>query len=116
VLTLLDPPADLRPDLSATAEIIVDRRQQALAVPIVSVTLRSGEDGEEEKEGVFVVEEGVVRWRTVTLGLTGATHFEVLTGLRAGDRVVSGPFQQILTLEDGSPIRILESTVAPGAR
>jgi HlyD family secretion protein len=116
VLTLLDPPADLRPDLSATAEIIVARREQALAVPIVSVTLRPKAEGEEDEEGVFVIEQGVVRWRPVTLGLTGATHFEVLSGLTIGDRVVSGPFQQILSLQDGNPVRVLESAGTPGAR
>lgn len=115
VLTLLDPPAELRPDLSATAEIIVDRRENAIAVPIVSVTLRPNEDGEDE-EGVFVLEEAVVRWRPITLGMTGATHFEVRSGLTTGERVVSGPFREILTLEDGVPVRILEGTRTPSAR
>ena len=117
VLTLLDPPTDLRPDLSATAEIIVDRRQDALAVPIVSVTLRPGAEGEgPEEEGVFVVDQGAVRWRPVTLGMTGATHFEVLSGLSVGDQVVSGPFQQILALQDGNPVRVMEGSGAPRAR
>jgi HlyD family secretion protein len=40
ILTLLDPPASLRPDLSATADIIVERRVQALSVPIIAVTVR----------------------------------------------------------------------------
>jgi HlyD family secretion protein len=121
VLTLLDPPAELRPDLSATAEIIVDRRQGATSVPIVSVTLRSplegeGEGGEAEEEGVFVLDQGVVRWRPVTLGMTGATHFEVLSGLSVGEQVVSGPFQQILALQDGNPVRVLDGSGTPTAR
>lgn len=104
VLTLLDPPEALRPDLSATAEIIVDRRDDALAVPIIAVALRPGDDGEEE-EGVFVVEGDQVVWRSVTLGITGATHFEVLSGVSAGEVVVSGPFQSIQTLQDGDAVR-----------
>ena len=41
VLTLLDPPVQLRPDLSATADIIVDRRLEVPAVPIISVTVQA---------------------------------------------------------------------------
>src|SRR6185503_7148622 len=50
-LSLLDPTPDLRPDLSATVDLIVERRVDALAVPIISVTTREKtsdtDDGDE---------------------------------------------------------------------
>ena len=44
VLTLEQPPVVLRPDLSATADIVVDTRDDAVAVPIIALTVRSSAD------------------------------------------------------------------------
>jgi HlyD family secretion protein len=59
VLTLEQSDAPLRPDLSATADVVVESRKNALAVPIIAMTVRDrdateqGEDGEgeEDKQG-----------------------------------------------------------------
>ncbi len=103
ILTLLDPPDALRPDLSASADIVVERRPGALAVPIIAVTVR---DEPERTEGVFVVREGRAVWTPVVIGITGEEHFEVLSGLSAGDEVVSGPYQLIQALSDGASVRV----------
>jgi HlyD family secretion protein len=108
ILTLLDPPAELRPDLSATADIIVERRENALSVPIISVTVRSEEDeddGEEDREGVFLLRDGRAVWQPVEIGITGQEYFEILSGIQAGDSVVSGPYQRIQEMRDGDAIR-----------
>lgn len=39
-ITLANPPAEVRPDLSATARIVTDTRKQALAIPIIALTVR----------------------------------------------------------------------------
>jgi len=39
-ITLSNPPADVRPDLSATARIVTDTRKQALSIPIIALTVR----------------------------------------------------------------------------
>ena len=39
-VTLNRPPADIRPDLSASAKIVTDTRKQVLAVPIIALTVR----------------------------------------------------------------------------
>ena len=113
VLTIFDPPSELRPDLSATADIVVERRPRALSVPIIAVTLRGGDDDEEAVEGVFLVRDGRAVWRPVELGITGQEHFEILSGLEAGDSVVSGPYQRIQTLDDGDAIRVQPRTSTP---
>src|SRR5213592_1280068 len=38
-ITLANPPSDVRPDLSATARIVTDTRKQALAIPIIALTV-----------------------------------------------------------------------------
>src|SRR5258705_4545184 len=39
-ITLVNPPAEVRPDLSATARIVTDTRKQAFAIPIIALTVR----------------------------------------------------------------------------
>ncbi len=115
VLTLLDPPEALRPDLSATADIVVEARPGVLAVPIIAVTTRSqDEDADDEDapelEGVFVVRNGQAHFTPVEIGITGREHFEVVSGLSPGDSVVSGPFQEIQELRDGQTVQLAESS------
>ncbi len=47
VITLEDPPVELRPDLSTTADIVTEIRGQALAIPIIALTVRDRSEAEE---------------------------------------------------------------------
>jgi HlyD family secretion protein len=135
ILTLLDRPENLRPDLSATADIIVDQRKQVMAVPIISVILEPetgptpapGAVNEAEasnpgpasrpqnvrSEGVFVVRDGRAVWTPITVGITGQEYFEILSGLLRGDQVVSGPYQTIRALRDGDEVQSTSGTSGP---
>jgi len=133
VITLSDPPDNVRPDLSATADVIIEVRDQALAVPIISVTVREedltpdpdeDEDDDETRrrpegpvahsrqsepvEGVFVVRDGTVTFTEVEIGITGQEYFEVLSGVEEGDIVVSGPYQRIRNLKDDDAVKNAE--------
>jgi HlyD family secretion protein len=44
VVTLNNPPPGVRPDLSATARIVTDRRHRVLSVPIIALTVRDASD------------------------------------------------------------------------
>lgn len=117
VVTLWDPPAELRPDLSATAEVITETRTDQTSIPIISLTLREqdeidrpeAESGDETStepvEGVFVVKEGRAVFTPVEVGIAGEEYFEVISGLSPGDTVVSGPYQVVRTLRSGATIR-----------
>jgi HlyD family secretion protein len=132
IVTLDAPPAELRPDLSATAEIVTDVRPGVPSVPIIAVTVRDP-DGKKilgsssagrqdpfempqenrvETEGVFVVRAGKAEFVPVRLGIAGDRYFELLSGLSIGDTVVAGPYASVRDLEQDSPIRIQE----PAAR
>ncbi len=118
----------IRPDLSATADIITARRQNSLSVPIIALTVRPDEEeadavplgereddertrgplfrpGVDDVEGVFVVEDGQVRFVPVEIGITGQEHFEALTGVNEGDTIVAGPYQQIRELSNGDRVQ-----------
>lgn len=120
VVTLINPPAELRPDLSATAEVITDTRDNQLSIPIISLTLREEEengngtsssgnaragDKPDPIEGVFVIREGRVTFTPVQIGIAGQEYFEVVSGVALGDSIVSGPYQVIRELEDGDAVR-----------
>jgi HlyD family secretion protein len=61
---------------------------------------------EKEKEGVFVVREGVARFVPVKTGISGEKFFEVLDGLQAGDEVITGSYQVIRDLKDGDAVKV----------
>ena len=135
VITLDEPPATLRSDLSVMAEIVTAKRQQVLAIPIIALTVREQgatkplpnetrdagaraealmDDDEkgEDQEGVFVVRAGKAEFVPVSVGVAGKDHFEVLTGLTESDSVVAGPYDVIRTLEAGKTVRPLRAGAA----
>ena len=68
-------------------------------------------------EGVYLIEEGnVVRFTQVEIGVTGDNYFEVVDGLEEGQTVVSGSYQAIRELRDGTKIEIEEDSDDRGAR
>jgi len=122
VITLDDTSVPLRPDLSATVDIVTDVRVNVVAVPIIALTVRvptaaeaavledraangAAFDPSEEVEGVFLAQGGRVVFRPVTLGIPGADYFEVTSGLQVGDTVVAGPYQTIRNLKNGAAIK-----------
>lgn len=121
------PPADVRPDLSCTARIITDTRDNALSIPIIALTVRDHEPvpnednpapdtlrrrrpGEREEEGVFLVQGGIATFRPVKVGIAGDEYFEVLDGLRGGETIVAGTYQAIRDLKDGAKVRAADTT------
>ena len=130
VVTLDNPEVELRPDLSATAELITETRADQLSIPIIALTLRDPESEDDDAngdnrsaaevpdpiEGVFVVRGGLVEFNPVTVGIAGQEYFEVLSGLSLGDTVVSGPYQVVRTLENGDQVRADESDASDDAQ
>ena len=120
-ITLANPPAEVRPDLSATAQIITDTRKQALAIPIIALTVRENTPvsteqhptadtakrgaRKKESEGVFLVHNGVATFHAVKVGIAGEEHFEVIDGVHQGDTIVAGPYQAVRDLKDGARVR-----------
>jgi HlyD family secretion protein len=51
------------------------------------------------------VRGGVARFLPVKVGIAGEEHFEVLSGLAAGDTVVAGPYQVIRDLKDSTRVK-----------
>jgi len=145
IITMINVPAGIRPGMSATANIITDKKENVLAIPIQSLTVRpegsekmsfgksgrSGGDREGDakpkakkmEELVFVLADqpgGVLRngimsetddkfqkkkkakkgskyvhIRPVEVGISSETHYEVLSGLEKGEKIVTGSYRAI---------------------
>jgi HlyD family secretion protein len=55
---------------------------------------------------VFVVgTDNKVTFRPVKVGIAGEKHFEVMSGLKQGDKIVAGTYQAIRELKDGTLVR-----------
>jgi len=135
VITLDNPPADLRPGLSTTAKIKTAAKKNVLAIPIQALAVRSRKDLEEaaklaakkggpsvtlaaaksdsptdpkkdEVQGVFVVRGRKAEFIQVETGITGVTDIEVLSGLREKDEIVTGSYKALRTLRPGASVKV----------
>jgi HlyD family secretion protein len=127
VVTLQDPPQDLRPGLSATAKITTATRKLALTIPIQALTVRKQEDlftknekgsveaatlpasmsnGKEEIQGVFVLRNHKADFTPIETGIAGTTDIEVLKGLKDGDEIVTGSYKVLRTLRPGASVKV----------
>lgn len=59
-----------------------------------------------EVEGVFVRRSNLVAFVPIKLGISGDKYFEVLDGLKAGDEVVTGPYNSVRALADGDEVMV----------
>jgi HlyD family secretion protein len=124
-LLLDDGDRQLRSGMSVRAEIATQTVKGALVVPIQAVVERPplagsahadrSQEGEEVKV-VFVVAGGKARQLQVGTGISDETHVEVTTGLRPGDRVVTGPYRSLRDLKDGDPVQIAAPAPAGAGR
>ncbi len=125
-VAVIDPVAELRPGMTASAEIVTKVCDDCLSVPIQSVAVRTldqlgAEAGEEDEGGdarfapdsegfvevVWVVADGRARARQVKTGIQSETHIEVLDGLGEEDEIVIGNYRAISRdLEDGSVVTV----------
>jgi HlyD family secretion protein len=62
-----------------------------------------------ETEGVFVLREGRAEFVPVTVGIAGDKYFEVLSGVDAGDQVITGPYNSVRQIDHGAPVRLEQS-------
>jgi len=133
VVTLTNPPENVRPGLSTTAKIKTAEKKNVLAIPIQALAVRTRKDLEEaaknakkesgvtlaappppaagdpkkdEIQGVFVVNGKKAVFRPVETGITGVTDIEVTKGLQKGDEIVVGSYKALRTLKPESNVKV----------
>jgi HlyD family secretion protein len=136
VVTLDNPPANLRPGFSTTAKIITASKSNVVAIPIQALTVRTqGEidtqraalasgkknsamlkpasgvqDAKSKKEvqGVFLVDKNTkkVDFKPVETGIQGSTDSEVMSGVNEGQEIVTGSYKILRTLKIGAKVKV----------
>jgi HlyD family secretion protein len=130
VVTLDDPSDELRPGLSCTAKITTAHKNDVISLPIQALTMHdpamdnvkssggvqaaSGPPAPAPKlnpvQGVFIAEKDAhgrlrAKFVPVSTGITGTTDIEVVSGLSAGEEVVTGPYKTLRDLKGGSLLK-----------
>ncbi len=128
VVTLTDPPTELRPGLSSTAKITTATRNNVISIPIQALTVRTRADlaakdtskssvqaanvpadaskQKEEVQGVFVIRNKKAEFVPVDTGISGTTDIEVTSGVKEGDDVITGSYKVLRTLKPGTSVKI----------
>ena len=128
VITLTDPPLDLRPGLSSTARITTATRESVLSIPIQALTVRTqaelatrdaGKDSvqaagaatdaskqKEEIQGVFVIRNRKAEFVPTDTGISGTTDIEIIKGLQEGEEVITGSYKILRTVKPGTSVKI----------
>ena len=130
VVTLQDPPTNLRPGLSSTAKITTATRNNVLTIPIQALTVRtrgdldaakskpgsvqaaapepaaSKEDKKQEVQGVFLIRNRKAEFIPVETGIAGTSDIEVTKGLQPGDEVITGSYKILRTLKPGASVKV----------
>ena len=113
----------LRPGMSATAEITTKIENNVIAIPLQAVIEKKPDaqatptikgdapqpavPGEKPKmiTGVYVLDGNKAKFVEVTTGIIGESDRQILTGLKEGDRVITGPSRVLNTLKEGAVVK-----------
>lgn len=109
-----NPPLTIKPGLSAQADIFTGSRDQALAIPFQALVMRDikpkpGESikpgAPREEEGVYLIESGKAKFVPVKTGLMGDLSVEVISGLKGGETLITGPNRALRELKGGESVQ-----------
>jgi HlyD family secretion protein len=73
--------------------------------PTAPAELQPGQT-RKEIEGAFLVTDGKAVFTPIKVGIAGEKYFEVLSGLKEGDEVITGPFTSVRSLKDGDAVKV----------
>ena len=105
----------LRPGMTSQVAIVTARENDRPALPIQAVVERvpgekadgaSADDTKPKKKYVFLAEKQKAKQVEVTTGISDATQVAVLSGVKVGDQVITGPFRMLKKLNDGDAIDV----------
>lgn len=110
-----------RPGMTATVDIITNKRRDVVGVPISSIVIKSdttsskktfmerrnAAEGEEKFECVFVKDGGKAALRVVKTGIQDDSFIEIREGLEPGETVITGPYNTVTkSLASGDDIEV----------
>ncbi len=96
----------LRPGMSCRAEIFTNEGQPVLATPIQAIQIEEDLSVERIDYSVFVYDKGIVRRKTIDVGISDDSYQEITGGIEAGAQVITGPDRILRSLDDGEKVAL----------
>ncbi|MCJ9428053.1 efflux RND transporter periplasmic adaptor subunit [Kordiimonas marina] len=100
--------------INCRAEIFTKVVENAMTVPVEAVLEEKADDAAAAKSYVFTVKDGIAKKQVITPGIQTDTLMEVKSGLKAGEKVVTGPYRKLKALHDGESVKPEEAKKAEG--
>jgi HlyD family secretion protein len=82
------------------------RRRPNRVEPVASAAELKPGQTRKETEGVFVVRGSRAEFVPIKMGIAGEKYFEVMSGVRGGDQVITGPYNSVRGMTDGDLVKI----------
>jgi HlyD family secretion protein len=111
----------LRPGMSATAEITTKTVENVIAIPLQAVIEKKPDaqasptiqgdsppppsDRPKMITGVYVLDGNKAKFVEVETGIIGESDRQIITGLKEGDEVITGPSRVLNTLKEGAIVK-----------
>ena len=108
--------------MSSQVSIVTNTIPDAVTVPIQAVVERVPEGKDEENDDapkedyVFLALDGKARRTPVDTGISDATHVAIVSGVKPGDPVITGPFRTLQSLKDEEAIEVVKQEPVAAAR
>jgi len=131
IMEVLSNEARIKPGMTANVEIEVDKREDAITIPVEAIVHRMRKDLPESAVAefdrlqagvdlsdrvrqaqyikvVYVMENDVAKVRVVDPGIADSRRVELRTGVGLDDTVITGPYRSLDQLKDGKKVALAE--------
>ncbi|MDX1278683.1 efflux RND transporter periplasmic adaptor subunit [Oceanihabitans sediminis] len=110
-----------RPGMTATVDIITNKRENVVGVPISAIVIKTDTsstksarkkeavegESEEKFECVFIKEGEKAKLRVVKTGVQDNSNIEILEGLQEDEEIITGPYNTVTkSLKNGDAVQI----------
>lgn len=115
----------LKPGMSISAEIEVEKLDKAIVAPVAAIL--EGDRAKRKPDRVFVAVDDpeakaqnaenpsyLVEERVIKLGPSDKERIAILDGVKAGERIIEGPYRALRALKDKDSVQIEETVPLPG--
>ncbi|MCG2430697.1 efflux RND transporter periplasmic adaptor subunit [Aequorivita xiaoshiensis] len=112
-----------RPGMTATVDIITNKKRKVVGVPISSIVVKTDTSdtrkpktneqtsNTEKFEAVYVKEGDEAKLRVVKTGIQDESNIEILSGLKEGETVITGPYTTVTKLlKQGDKVEVISNS------
>ncbi|MBI6119244.1 efflux RND transporter periplasmic adaptor subunit [Salegentibacter maritimus] len=102
-----------RPGMTATVDIITNRKDAIIGVPISAIVIKNDttktKSEEQKYEAVFLKDGEKAQLRKVSTGIQDDSNIEITEGLTEGETVITGPYNTVTkSLKEGDDVEVIK--------